>query len=171
VRIITPVLVISLMLASWAVGTSGIAHSESPDNTFVIPGDHRVVFTTIADFDDVKAYITEEIKNRGLVINNISHIGDMLERTGKDMGIGKKIYVKAEALEFCSAIISRTMMEADPHNIVMCPYIIFIYVLPNESEKVYVSYRRPVVNKASKEVTESLKAVEDLLQGIIKDAL
>ena len=161
VRIITLILVI---------GLSGLACSDGSSNAFVTPEEHRVVFTTTGNFDDVKTYITDEIKNRGLVVNNISHIGNMLERTGKDMGIGKKIYIKAEALEFCSATISRKMMEADPHNIVMCPYIIFIYVLPNEAEKVYISYRRPVAD-GSPAVKESLKGVEDLLQGIIKDAL
>ena len=169
-RIITLILVMGLVLMSWTIGFSGVAHSDGTSNAFITPEDHRVIFTTIGDFDDVKTYITDEIKNRGLVINNISHIGNMLERTGKDMGIGKKIYLKAEAYEFCSATVSRKMMEADPHNIVFCPYIIFIYVLPSESEKVYISYRRPMI-EGSPAVKESLKAVEDLLQGIIKDAL
>ncbi|MDH5191476.1 MAG: DUF302 domain-containing protein [Gammaproteobacteria bacterium] len=171
VRIITLILLIGLVLMSWTIGLSGVARSDGSTNAFVTPEEHRVVFTTIGNFDDVKTYISDEIKNRGLVINNISYIGDMLERTGKDTGVGKQLYLKAEALEFCSAAVSRKMMEADPHNIVMCPYIIFIYVLPDESEKVYISYRRPVIKHASQDVAESLKAVEDLLQGIIKDAL
>ena len=61
-------------------------------------------------------------------------------------------------------------MEADPHNIVFCPYIISIYVLPNEPNKTYVSYRKPepVGTRASK---ASLKEVEKLLRSIIEEAL
>ena len=122
------------------------------------------------DFDTVRDYIELAITGRGMIINNVSHIGNMLERTGKDLGATKKIYNKAEALEFCSASISRNMMEADPHNIVFCPYIIAIYTLPGEEGKVYVSYRRPqqVGSNASR---QALAAVEKLLQEIVEEAV
>ena len=104
------------------------------------------------------------------MINTTSHIGEMLERTGKDMGGAKQIFVQAESIEFCSATVSRKTMEADPHNIVFCPYIISVYVLPNEPNKTYVSYRKPdpVGTPASK---ASLKEVEKLLRSIIEEAL
>ncbi|MBI5752185.1 MAG: DUF302 domain-containing protein [Hydrogenophilales bacterium] len=133
-------------------------------------GKHLVTYTSKDDFDTVKSAITEAIAGKGLVINTISHIGEMLERTGKDMGGAKQIFVKAESLEFCSATVSRMTMEADPHNIVFCPYIISVYVLPNEPKKTYVSYRKPdlVGTPASK---ASLKEVEKLLRSIIEEAL
>ena len=85
------------------------------------------------------------------------------------MGAGKKIFKQAEALEFCSATVSRRMMEADPHNIVFCPYIIAIYTLPSEKDKVYVAFRRPLP-VGSDESRLSLVAVEKLLEDIIADA-
>lgn len=133
-------------------------------------GKHLVTYTSKDDFDTVKNAITEAIAGKGLVINTISHIGEMLERTGRDMGGAKQVFVKAESIEFCSATVSRKTMEADPHNIVFCPYIISVYVLPNEPNKTYVSYRKPdlVGTPASK---ASLKEVEKLLRSIIEEAL
>lgn len=98
--------------------------------------------------DDLEIAIT----GRGIKINNISHIGTMLARTGKDLGAKKQIFEHAEAFEFCSATVSRATMEADPHNIVFCPYIIAVYSLPGEKNKTYISFRRPTLvgSKASK---------------------
>lgn len=133
-------------------------------------GKHMVTYTSKDDFDMVKSAITEAITGKGLVINTTSHIGEMLERTGRDMGGAKQVFVKAESFEFCSATVSRKTMEADPHNIVFCPYIISVYVLPNEPKKTYVSYRKPdlVGTAASK---ASLQEVEKLLRSIIEEAL
>ena len=54
------------------------------------------------------------LDGRGLVVSSISYVGEMLERTGKDLGRTKKIYGKANVMEFCSAVISRDMMEKNP---------------------------------------------------------
>ncbi len=131
---------------------------------------YRMTYTARASFEEVKQYIVETIVNRGMVISNVSHIGDMLERTGKDLGNAEKVFLEAQALEFCSATVSRATMEADPHNIVFCPYIIALYVLPAEPETVYISFRRPTP-VGTPESQESLRAVEDLLSSIIRDAL
>ncbi len=132
--------------------------------------DYRVTYTSKQDFETVKSAIADAIIGKGLVINNTSHIGEMLARTGKDMGDAKQVFVNADSYEFCSAVVSREMMEADPHNIVFCPYIISVYVLPNEPKKTYISFRKPdlVGSPASK---AALKNVEKLLRSIIKDAL
>jgi len=126
------------------------------------------LFSLEGNYEDTREYLKLAITERGMVINNISHIGKMLARTHKDVGAGKQIFVRAEALEFCSSVISRQMMEADPHNIVFCPYIIAIYTLPGEKNRVYLAYRRPlpVGSPASK---KSLLAVEKLLQDIVDD--
>ena len=128
------------------------------------------LFTIEGDYADVREDLELAITGRGMVVNNVSHIGNMLARTGKVAGSGKQIFVEAEALEFCSSVISRKMMEADPHNIVFCPYIIAIYTLPGEKDKVYLAYRRPlpVGSSASR---QALQAVEKLLQGIVDDVL
>lgn len=96
-----------------------------------------------ANFDDTKEAVVMAIENRGLVVNFTSHIADMLERTGNDIGASRKIYERAEIIEFCSAGLSRKMMELDPHNIVLCPFSISIYSLPGETSTTWISYRRP----------------------------
>ena len=131
--------------------------------------DYMKLYIVEGKFEDVRMDIEMAITDRGMVINNVSHIGNMLARTGKDLGAGKQIFQKAEALEFCSSTVSRTMMETDPHNIVFCPYIIAIYTLPAESNKVYVAFRRPLP-VGSAESEQSLVAVEQLLEEIIADA-
>ena len=131
---------------------------------------HLKLYTTRGDFDTVKQDVEIAITNRGLVIDHTSHIGAMLDRTGKDLGTTKPVYGEAESVQFCSAVISRRTMEADPTNIVFCPYIIVMYTLPQDPKTVFVGYRRPlpVGSETSK---ASLRAVEDLLDGIVKEAL
>jgi len=131
--------------------------------------DYMKLYTVEGKFEDVRMDIEMAITDRGMVINNVSHIGNMLARTGKDLGARKQIFQEAEALEFCSSTVSRTMMETDPHNIVFCPYIIAIYTLPADSDKVYVAFRRPLP-VGSAESQQSLVAVEQLLEEIIADA-
>ena len=131
---------------------------------------HISIYSTKGTFDDVKDNVVFAINGLGLVINNTSHVGEMLERTGRDLGIGEPIYLKAEALEFCSATISRNMMVADPRNIIFCPFIISIYVLPKEPDKVYIAYRKPEII-GSPQSKKALIAVDQLLNGIITEAL
>jgi uncharacterized protein (DUF302 family) len=138
--------------------------------TALAEGVHMAVFTRQGSYADVREAVEMAITGRGFVINNVSHIGEMLERTGKDLGSGKQVYLKAEALEFCSASVSRKMMEVDPDNIVFCPYIIAIYVLPQKPNEVRISYRRTqmVGSPASQ---QALTGVNELLSEIIKEAV
>lgn len=133
-------------------------------------GDHMAVFTKAGSFDDVRDAVEMAITDRGMVVNNVAHVGEMLERTGKDLGGARQVYLKAEALEFCSAVVSRKMMEADPDNIVFCPYVISVYVVPEKPNEVRVAYRKPGV-VGSPASQQALKAVDELLSGIVKDAL
>ena len=114
-------------------------------------------------FADVKDDLVAAIVQRGLVVNYVAHVGDMLERTGRDLGKGKHIYDQAEVVEFCSATASRAMMEADPRNLVYCPYTISVYTLPDKPGLVYLAHRKYPHTKA-------LKPVADLLDGIFADA-
>jgi uncharacterized protein (DUF302 family) len=133
-------------------------------------GEHMALFTKAGSFEDVRDAVEMAITDRGLVVNNVSHVGEMLERTGKELGATKKIYLKAEVLEFCSAVVSRKMMEPDPDNIVFCPYVISVYVVPDKPNEVRVAYRKPQI-AGSPESQKALSAVDELLSGIVKDAL
>lgn len=130
---------------------------------------YTVLFKTQGDFEFVRALVETSIQGKGLKINHTNKIAEMLERTGKDLGVTKQVYVDGEQFEFCSATVSRQMMEADPHAIVMCPYIVSVYTIPNDKH-VYISYRKPAATK-NPALKKALADVEKLLTEIIKDAL
>lgn len=132
--------------------------------------DYMAVSTKAGSFENVRDDVEMAITDRGMVVNNVAHVGDMLARTGKDLGDGKQVFLKAEALEFCSAVVSRKMMEADPDNIVFCPYVISVFVVPEKPNEVRIAYRKPQI-VGSPASQKALKAVDDLLSGIVKDAL
>ncbi len=129
-----------------------------------------VIHSGKGQFDEVKERVVMAVENRGMVLNYTSRVGDMLERTGKDLGRTRRLYTHAEVIEFCSASLSRDTMEADAHNIVFCPYTIAIYALPGEPGKVYLSYRKPVAD-GSGQSAKALAAVEKLLEAVVREAL
>ena len=131
--------------------------------------EYRVTRAVAGKFEDVRDNVAAAITNQGLVINNVSHIGEMLERTGKDMGDSGRIFLKAEILEFCSARVSRESMKADPHAIVFCPYGVSVYVLPNDPGKVYLSYRKPLAGNTPQE-KKALRSLEKLMHDIVHEA-
>ncbi|HEX8011641.1 MAG TPA: hypothetical protein VF814_12015 [Casimicrobiaceae bacterium] len=61
-------------------------------------------------------------------------------------------------------------MEADPGNIVFCPYAIAVYVLPDEPGQAYIAYRKPVAAGSARSI-KALQAVGKLLDDIARDAL
>jgi hypothetical protein len=123
-----------------------------------------------APFDDVKFELTNAIIARGLTIDYTGAIGKMLERTGADVGSAKPLYTQAEFLTFCSAKLSRAMMEAELGNIGFCPYVVFVYEAAGKPGETVVGYRRLSVtgSDASK---KALAEIDALLDGIVKDAV
>ncbi|HSE01811.1 MAG TPA: DUF302 domain-containing protein [Burkholderiales bacterium] len=157
------------MKSTWIVALA-IAASAALHGTAQAASAGAVVRSTKGEFKEVKERVLQAIENRGLVLNYTARIGAMLERTGKDIGTARRIYGDAELLEFCSARASRDTMEADPRNIVFCPYSIAVYTLPKEKDRVYVAYRRvgaPGTGLSAK----SLAAVDKLLAEIVTEAL
>lgn len=77
-------------------------------------------------FEDATFAVENAIVGQGLVIDYVSHVGEMLNRTGADVGSDVKIFDAADVFLFCSAVLSRKVMEADPMNIAHCPYGIFV---------------------------------------------
>jgi uncharacterized protein (DUF302 family) len=122
------------------------------------------------NFDDVKFDVTNAITNRGLVADFTGNVGAMLDRTGKDVGSAKQVYKRAEYIVFCSAKLSRDMMEADAANAGFCPYIVFIYETAAKPGEVVVGYRRmPRAGKPSS--IKVFAAINALLDGIAKEAV
>lgn len=77
-------------------------------------------------FEDAVFSLESAIVGRGLVIDYHSHTGDMLNRTQADIEGAVDLYDSADILVFCSAVLSRKVMEADPLNIAHCPYGIYV---------------------------------------------
>ncbi|MDZ7593116.1 MAG: DUF302 domain-containing protein [Thiobacillus sp.] len=130
---------------------------------------YTALFKAQGSYQDIRDNLQMAIEGKGLKITNTNHIADMLERTGKDIGETRKVYENAEQFEFCSATVSRHMMEADPHSIVMCPYSVVVYSLPND-KTVYLAYRKPAATK-NPALKKPLAELEKLLTDIIKDAM
>ncbi|GKY90233.1 DUF302 domain-containing protein [Sinisalibacter aestuarii] len=128
------------------------AHAEPP-----------VTVTVTGSYDDVQFDIENAITDAGLVIDSVNHVGDMLERTKADVGGSVTIFTHAETYNFCSAEISRQVMEADPLNLQHCPYRIFLMERPDAPGEVVVGHPRYPEGP--------MDAVNALLDGIIADAL
>jgi uncharacterized protein (DUF302 family) len=131
---------------------------------------HMTMYSKEAKFENVRDDLKAAIEARGLKIDSTSFIHTMLERTGKDVGSDKKIFKDAMSYSFCSASVSRKTMEADPGNIVFCPYTLTVYATDKEPGKVVVAYR-PTQSVGSEASKAALKEVNTLLDGIAKEAL
>ena len=123
-----------------------------------------------AAYDDIKFELTNAIIGRGLTVDYSGQIGKMLERTGPDVGSTKPLYAQAEFFAFCSAKLSRAMMEADLANLGFCPYIVFMYEAVNKPGETVVGYRRPTP-AGSDASRAALAEIDALLDGIVRDAV
>lgn len=130
---------------------------------------YAVLFKAHGSYQEVRDQVQSAIEGKGLKTNTTHKIADMLDRTGKDLGKTKRVYENAEQFDFCSADVSRRMMEADPHAIAMCPYLISVYKLPKDKH-VYIAYRKPAVTK-NPALKKALADVEKMMNEIIKDAM
>ncbi|MCR9089186.1 MAG: DUF302 domain-containing protein [Rhodobacteraceae bacterium] len=125
--------------------------------------DGAITFTTDESFDDVTFGIESAIVGRGLVIDATSHIGAMLERTRADVGSDIVLFEQADVFSFCSASLSRKVMEADITNLRFCPYDIFVYTTAATPGETVVGFN---------EMPEgAMKEVEALLTDIVQEAL
>ena len=111
-------------------------------------------------FDDATFSVENAIIGKGLVIDYVSHTGDMLNRTAGDVGSDVTLFTQADIFVFCSASLSREVMEADPMNIAFCPYGIFVAERDGE---VMIGYRNYPEGEMQK--------VQALLDDIVQDAV
>ena len=128
------------------------------------------VRTKKAAYDDVKFELTNAIINRGLVVDFNGQISKMLERTGADVGSAKPIFKQAEYFTFCSAKLSRQMMEADPLSVGFCPYVVFVYETAGSPGTTHVGFRRlPLAGSIASKT--ALGEINTLLEGIVAEAV
>ena len=119
-----------------------------------------ITYEFTGTFDDAVFAVESAIIDRGLVIDYVSHAGAMLNRTGADVGSDKRIFDGADLFLFCSALLSRKVMEADPMNIAHCPYSVF--VIEREGQ-VSVGYRELPAGP--------MQEVQGLLDDIAREAV
>lgn len=125
--------------------------------------DGPITHTVEESFEDVAFAVESAIVGQGLVIDFVSHVGEMLERTREDVGSDVQLFSQANVYLFCSATVSRQVMEADPMNLQHCPYGIFVAELADAPGTVTVGYRDYPEG--------AMNAVEALLDGIVREAL
>lgn len=101
-----------------------------------------ITYDTDQSFDDVIFGLENAILDAGLVIDHISHTGEMLERTRAATGSEVVLFTQADVYSFCSAALSRKVMEADRANVVFCPYDIFVITTPEQPEVTTIGFSR-----------------------------
>ncbi|MCB1337786.1 MAG: DUF302 domain-containing protein [Maritimibacter sp.] len=139
---------VAAVVAAWA----GAALAEDP-----------VTVSVTAEMDDVVFELETAIANAGLVVDSVNHVGDMLERTKADVGGTETLFTAATVYNFCSAAVSREVMEADPMNLQYCPYAIFVMERPDAPGEITVGRRAYPAGP--------MEAVSTLLDGIIAEAV
>lgn len=145
-------------LAAYAVSAAPVLAADGPQ-----------ISQVERSYEDVRFDLENAIINRGLVIDHISNVGDMLARTAADVGSETQVFVNAESLLFCSARLSRAAMEAAPENVAFCPYSVFLYETPDAPGKVSVGYR-PLPEQGSEASRAAIAEVNALLAGIVAEA-
>ena len=112
--------------------------------------------------DDMEFAVESAILDMGLTIDFTSHSGDMLERTRMDVGSDVVLFTGATIYNFCSARVSRQVIEADINNITFCPYSIFLYSTPDNPDETIIGHQTYP--------GESMQPANDLLDEIIANA-
>lgn len=143
-----------LPFALCTVGVTGFA-----DEVPVIP---PVTYVTDMSFEDVSFAVENAIVGAGLVVEGTHLVGQMLARTKEDVGGTKDIFVDSITYNFCSAKVSRQVMEIDPANLQYCPYGIFVYQTVDKPDEVVVGHRA---------YGGDVAVIGELMESIVKDAL
>jgi hypothetical protein len=117
-------------------------------------------------FADVSQAAESAIVNRGYKVDYHGFIGDMLKRTAEDVGAEKQLYADAEFYTFCSAVVSRKVMEEEIGDIAYCPYAVFVYEAADMPGSVTVGFRRLPEGGARDEVNALLtEIIEEAAEG------
>ena len=137
------------VIAALSLGLTTAAYAGEP---ITVPFD--------GSFDDATFAVESAILDQGLVIDYVSRVGAMLARTGADVGSDRELFKDADVFIFCSAVVSREVMEADPLNLAYCPYGIFV---AETDDGVMVGYRSYPDGEMQK--------VQNLLASIVEEAV
>lgn len=139
-----------LMSGLFCLATAGLVQA----------GETSTVYDFDGSFEDATFTVESAIVGKGLVIDYVSHTGEMLNRTASDVGSDVNLFEAADIFLFCSAALSRKVMEADPMNIAHCPYGVFV---AEREGKVMIGYRNYPEGP--------MQEVQALLDDIVREAV
>jgi uncharacterized protein (DUF302 family) len=147
---------------STAAGFLGLALAVAAGATAASAQDDvYTVTTTDLSFAEAAAAVENAIINRGYKVDYHGYIGEMLKRTAADVGATKSLYNGAEIFQFCSAVLSRKVMEAEITDIAYCPYIVFAYEADATPGEVTIGFRKLPEGGVRDEVNALLQEIVD----------
>lgn len=120
-------------------------------------------------YADARTDLQNAIINQGLTIDYNGKLGEMLKRTAADVGAKGDLYINAEYFTFCSSRLSRKMMDADPNNLGLCPYMMFLFERVDSPGKVTVGYKQMPM-RGNDNSKAALAEINTLLATILKEA-
>ena len=136
---------------------TGILLAASP-----LAAQNMTAVTIPETLDDMEFAVESAIIDMGLTIDFTSHSGAMLERTREDVGSNVVLFTGATIYNFCSATVSRQVIEADINNIIYCPYSIYLYSTPDNPDETIIGHQTYP--------GKSMQPANDLLDEIIANA-
>ena len=128
-----------------------------------------IVVRVEARFIDVVEGLTSAIQGRGFSIAHVVSAKEILAASQAEYGGEKAVYQAARTLAFCSARLSHQLVAENPEFLVLCPFSLSIYQLPEKPGEVVIAYRNPMSLKPAKH-SEALQAVSKMFQALVKDA-
>ena len=146
------------------IGASANAQSQvNPRYTISIEG----------TFDDVYDEFRDAIINEGVTIDYVGNVGQMLEWTSQvniseNSKQTKPVYLFAKYMQFCSSALTHKAVQANPKNLSMCPFVVFIYETTENPRHIVIGYRPPTLSndEASKTIHQEVVL---FLNGILNE--
>ena len=158
------IVTITLAILLSVAGTPSVAQSQN------IPG---YIISIEGTFDDVYDELKSAIIDEGLTIDYVGNVDQMLERTSQvNISEGSKpitpIYQFAKYMQFCSSALTHKAVQANPQNLSMCPFLVFIYQTVANPGHVVIGYRPPTLS-ADQESIVIARKVNSFLKGILNE--
>ncbi len=159
---------------------------------------NTLINTIVNDkYENVRDNLVDAIEQKSIKISKIFQASAMLDRTQSEVfsmsgmysrmqsGLNKmltmpnlgqtnkrpkpkRVYEKAEIIEFCSADISHELILANPLNIAICPFKIAIFSLADSPHQTHLVYYKFVpMDKDSKAVIDK---ANHLIETLVENA-
>ena len=131
----------------------------------------------VAEFDDVVDELENAIIEKGSRIDYVGNVDQMLERTATtvdsdDASTEKSIYVHARYMQFCSAPLTHKAVRANPQNLSMCPFVVFVFETRENPGKISVGYRPPTLSQDDQSAAvfqEVITFLQEILDEVVSN--